>query len=63
VVVNNSETNKEFQLDKVTKKMLATKLTPYITSDAFSLAKGKDMKGAKIEIPGRSVVTLVAKYK
>lgn len=63
VVVNNSETNKEFQLDKVTNKMLATKLTPYITSDAFNLAKGKDMKGAKIEIPGRSVVTLVANYK
>lgn len=63
VVVNTSETRKEFQLDKATKKILSTKLTPYITSDTFNLAKGKDMNGAEIEIPKRSVVTLVAKYK
>jgi O-glycosyl hydrolase len=63
VVVNTGETRKKFQLDKATRKILSTKLTPYITSDTFNLAKGKDMDGTEIEVPKRSVVTMVAKYK
>ncbi len=63
VAVNNSEEARKYQLDKPTQRSLKGKLTPYITSDTHNLSKGKEMSGREIEIPARSVVTLVGKYR